>query len=419
MMAFINVLDWDAASVANWLIGLELEPSVSLNYSESFRNNNINGQRLLHLTVSDLIKLNVEKLGHQEIILEGLEKLKNLHYNLSTENLQYIALKLSCKAQSLYNEICLLEAAANKTQNSRQKVDTSTMSSVADVLDALMVMLSWLDKPPFGAPIPDEKSIYRVITRSYVSLGIELATNAQRDTFAENPVDVIKKCCLKLADVSETVITGVEDSLILQPASLDIATAQKKQDDHGLTIENGVITDVKFGSYAYQCGRIRPGDEIVQINYQTVVGWSHKKLMEEVNNSSELILTLKKMPKNLAGCGRIYFQAFPLPAINKMPKKSEASKEEDKVDDETDNNDEEDDIDDLDDEVYLPTTSSTKDISPTQSVRSLLMRPRSTPIRRATISAGSPSKHQPYINVSEVLFLSIFFLLIFHNILQI
>ena len=30
------------------------------------------------------------------------------------------------------------------------------------------------------------------------------------------------------------------------------------------------------------------------------------------------------------------------------------------------------------------------------------MRPRSTPIRRATISAGSPTKHQPYINVSEV-----------------
>ncbi len=77
-MAFINVLDWDAATVADWLIGLELDPHVAKNYSESFRNNNINGQRLMHLTVSDLIKLNVEKLGHQEVVLEGLEKLKNL-----------------------------------------------------------------------------------------------------------------------------------------------------------------------------------------------------------------------------------------------------------------------------------------------------------------------------------------------------
>lgn len=77
-MAYVNVQDWDATTVAEWLIGLELEPSVSKNYSESFRNNNLDGQRLLHLTVSDLIKLNVERLGHQEIILEGLEKLKNL-----------------------------------------------------------------------------------------------------------------------------------------------------------------------------------------------------------------------------------------------------------------------------------------------------------------------------------------------------
>jgi hypothetical protein len=40
--------------------------------------------------------------------------------------------------------------------------------------------------------------------------------------------------------------------------------------------------------------------------------------------------------------------------------------------------------------------------SPTQSVRSLLSRPRSTPQRRATISGSSPSLCRPYINISEV-----------------
>ena len=40
--------------------------------------------------------------------------------------------------------------------------------------------------------------------------------------------------------------------------------------------------------------------------------------------------------------------------------------------------------------------------SPTQSVRSLLTRPRSTPQRRATISGSSPSLCRPYINISEV-----------------
>ena len=100
------------------------------------------------------------------------------------------------------------------------------MSAVADVLDALMTMLSWLEKPPYGAHMigtgGSEKNPYSVFSQWYVSLGIELATNAQRDAFAENPVETIQKCCLKLADYSDTLIRDLEDPLILQPASLDI-----------------------------------------------------------------------------------------------------------------------------------------------------------------------------------------------------
>jgi len=297
-----------------------------------------------------------------------------------------------------------------------------------------MTMLSWLDKPPYETPIPDEKNPYRVFSQCYVSLGIALATNAQRDTFAENPVEVIKKSCLKLADYSDTLIRDLEDPLILQPATLDIILVKKRpgESDFGLEIDSftqpgiHVITEVRFGSLAYQCGRIRPGDEIIQINYQTVVGWSTKKFTEELNQennlqTTDLVLTLKKMPKNLEGCGKLYIQAFPIPskkqptsftrqqneelAANELYVDAEEAKNysidlDDKSKD--DFPDDDDDLDDIDDEIYLPTTSSTKDISPTQSVGSLLMRPRSTPIRRATISAGSPSKHRPYMNVSEI-----------------
>ncbi len=40
--------------------------------------------------------------------------------------------------------------------------------------------------------------------------------------------------------------------------------------------------------------------------------------------------------------------------------------------------------------------------SPTQSIRSALSRPRSAPLRRATISGTSPSHYRAYINVTEV-----------------
>ena len=112
----------------------------------------------------------------------------------------------------------------------REKVDTSTMSFVAEVLDALMIILSWMDKPPF-----EHFNITKMI-----NVGIELATNAQRDTFAENPMEVIKNCCQCLADLSDTLIQidSSRESLILQPASLDQVTIEKRpgHDDFGLVI---------------------------------------------------------------------------------------------------------------------------------------------------------------------------------------
>ena len=83
-------------------------------------------------------------------------------------------------------------------------------------------------------------------------------------------MQVIKDCCLKLAEYSDVMIRDVDDSLILQPASLEVVCAHRRpgEDDFGLTVDPAqphVINDVRIGSLAYQCGRIRPGDEIVQV----------------------------------------------------------------------------------------------------------------------------------------------------------
>ena len=152
---------------------------------------------------------------------------------MDIENLQYVALKLSWKSRSLFNEIKMRENTPKSCQSplpNREKVDTSTMSFVAEVLDALMIILSWMDKPPFE----------RFNIAKMINVGIELATNAQRDTFAENPMEVIKNCCRCLADLSDNLIQDVSsrDSLTLQPASLDQVTIEKRpgHDDFGLVI---------------------------------------------------------------------------------------------------------------------------------------------------------------------------------------
>jgi C-terminal processing protease CtpA/Prc len=45
------------------------------------------------------------------------------------------------------------------------------------------------------------------------------------------------------------------------------------------------VTDIKFNSPAYHSGKIEEGDEIVQINYQTVVGWNEKKVIMQLQDS--------------------------------------------------------------------------------------------------------------------------------------
>ena len=105
--------------------------------------------------------------------MEALEHLRNLHHNLDTENFQYICLRLSCKARSLCNEIrmCYPEIAFaddSKAENGtagsssggksgsggnatkQASVSTEIMTAVADVLDSLWTLLSWLDRPPFN-----------------------------------------------------------------------------------------------------------------------------------------------------------------------------------------------------------------------------------------------------------------------------
>ena len=207
--------------------------------------------------------------------------------------------------------------------------------------------------------------------------------------------------------------------------------------------------------------RLEPGDEIVQVNYQTIVGWQNKKVLQLMaENPVELILTLKKRPRH-SNLGQIYMKPFRIPTrkksgyyINNLPSPrtellvvpdvslpivqrtrhpSESSSDLPLSDTEEEDSE--------DDEAFLPVAAAEvagqiqrqSTASPTASLRSVLSRlnqqsyavaglasllhvklysdhsrPRSAPQRRATISGTSPSQYRSYINVSEVSIASFF-----------
>lgn len=75
------------------------------------------------------------------------------------------------------------------------------------------------------------------------------------------------------------------------------------------------ITDIKYNSPAHVSGKIEDGDEIIQINYQTVVGWDFKRVLQQLEESPpDVILTLKKRPRHTKIYGQIYMKPYRLPS---------------------------------------------------------------------------------------------------------
>ncbi|XP_035227440.1 uncharacterized protein LOC118199652, partial [Stegodyphus dumicola] len=242
-MAYVNVAEWKPDHVADWLRGLEDEIQP---YTQFFVNNKVNGCQLLTLARDDLTNLNMTKIGHQELVLEAVELLRQLHYNLTSETLQSLALKLGCKAQSLFNDlkrVCQDFADSGK----KERVSVETLSGVSDIINLVKSLISWLDRYPFVG-----QENYVDVRKTILKLSVELASTAQRDQFAENPHKIIKETCLKLAAQSDKIVQDFNDSLIIQPASLEVAKIKRKVDDdlgiHINSLYTGihVIEDVKF-----------------------------------------------------------------------------------------------------------------------------------------------------------------------------
>jgi len=61
-----------------------------------------------------------------------------------------------------------------------------------------------------------------------LKLALEIVTSGQRDRFAENPVENIFEIAKQLAQHADHIIQESQDSLILQPATLDVATLKKR-----------------------------------------------------------------------------------------------------------------------------------------------------------------------------------------------
>ncbi|XP_077199163.1 connector enhancer of kinase suppressor of ras 2 isoform X3 [Paroedura picta] len=251
-------------------------------YIKNFEREKIGGDQLLRITHQELEDLGVTRIGHQELILEAVDLLCALNYGLETENLKTLSHKLNASAKNLQNFITGRRRSGHYDGRTSRKLPNDFLTSVVDLIGAAKSLLAWLDRSPFAA-VTD----YSVTRNNIIQLCLELTTIVQQDCTVYETENKILHVCKTLSSVCDHIISLSSDPLVSQSAHLEVIQLANIKPSEGL-------------SPADRCKKIHAGDEVIQVNHQTVVGWQLKNLVNALREDpSGVILTLKKRPQSM------------------------------------------------------------------------------------------------------------------------
>ncbi|XP_026794704.3 connector enhancer of kinase suppressor of ras 2 isoform X1 [Pangasianodon hypophthalmus] len=303
-LAMEPVSKWTTSQVVDWMKGLD---DCLQQYIKNFEQEKVGGEQLLRITHQELEDLGVSRIGHQELILEAVDLLCALNYGLETENLKTLSHKLNASAKNLQNFITGRRRGGHYDGRATRKLPNDFLTSVVDLIAAAKSLLAWLDRchvflrSPFAA-VAD----YSLTRNNVIQLCLELTTIVQQDNTVYETENKILHVCKMLSDVCDHIITLSSDPMVSQAAHLEVVQLDNIKSTEGLgmyikSTYDGlhVITGTTEGSPADRCKKIHAGDEVIQVNHQTVVGWQLKNLVNSLRSDpAGVSLTLKKRPQS-------------------------------------------------------------------------------------------------------------------------
>ncbi|KAL6097572.1 cnksr2 [Pungitius sinensis] len=292
------VSKWSASQVVDWMKGLD---DCLQQYVCVFERGGVCGERLLRISHAELEELGVSRIGHQELILEAVDLLCALNSGLETESVRTLAHKLGASAKNLQNFISGRRRSSQSESRSSRRLPNDLLTSVVDLITAAKSLLAWLDRSPFAA-VAD----YSVTRNNVIQLCLELTTIVQQDCTVFETENKILHVCKTLSEVCEHIVCVSSDPLVSQSAHLELVhlTNVKTSEGLGMYIKSTydglhVITGTTEGSPADRCKKIHAGDEVIQVNHQTVVGWQLRNLVGSLRADKGVVsLTLKKRPQS-------------------------------------------------------------------------------------------------------------------------
>ncbi|XP_074782124.1 connector enhancer of kinase suppressor of ras 1 [Athene noctua] len=339
---------WGPTQAAAWLRGLwaGLDAAVQGYPFEAW---GLAGPDLLGLSAGALEALGVWRLGHQELLLEAVEQLRALDMGLASTSLRTLTERLRDLAQGTQS-LVLEGPPAGATP---QLPPLALLTHVVDLLGAAKGLFSWLNRYLFST-LNDFSA-----SRDIVLLCAQLAETLQADCPAAERDAQILQTCQHIVGICESIVGCSPPALldrraVLQrvglvlppglwgspPTSPDTptlplspwgslptspGTPKLPSDPLGsplplltaplvspchpsgfeITSTSSCLHFVSAAAsevLAAYGGRILPGDEIVQVNEQVVVGWTRSNLVKKLQEkASGVTLVLKKIPLNLAG----------------------------------------------------------------------------------------------------------------------
>ncbi|XP_038565307.1 connector enhancer of kinase suppressor of ras 2-like isoform X5 [Micropterus salmoides] len=298
------VSKWSSSQVVDWMKGLD---DCLQQYIKTFEREKVGGDQLLRITHQELEDLGVSRIGHQELILEAVDLLCALNYGLETENLKTLSHKLNASAKNLQNFITGRRRSGHYDGRATRKLPNDFLTSVVDLIAAAKSLLAWLDRCSFFFRSPFAAvADYSVTRNSVIQLCLELTTIVQQDCSVYETENKILHVCKTLSGVCDHIISLSSDPMVSQAAHLEVVQLANIKSTEGLgmyikSTYDGlhVITGTTEGSLADRCKKIHAGDEVIQVNLQTVVGWQLKNLVNLLRGDpAGVTLTLKKRPQS-------------------------------------------------------------------------------------------------------------------------
>ncbi|XP_058469820.1 connector enhancer of kinase suppressor of ras 3 [Solea solea] len=295
-----SVSKWNPQQVVDWLRGLD--DSVQ-QYVPSFQRQQVDGEKLLRLSHQELLSLGVSRVGHQELVLEAVDLLCALNFGVESDNLKTLLGKMRAGHHNLSAAVSQRRKnPAYHNKNSHQPTN-DFLTAVVELIAAAKSLLTWLDRTLTSS------SDFTSTKSRIIQLCLELTSTVQKNCtvyeMEEKILEVsraLNAVCEKTAQVtsdpSKSDMTCLEEVHITNIRAGEGLGIYIKSTYDGLH----VVTGTTENSPADKTQRIHAGDEVVQVNQQTVVGWQLKHLVDKLRaETGSVALVVKKRPRGVSG----------------------------------------------------------------------------------------------------------------------